>query len=283
MGIQANIVAALTAARGQEVAISTIANKLSITNKQVYDSLVWLQKKDPKHVQKVSIGLNGSWKYVNASKIQEDPKVASKTSVHVPNPVIEKFFDEFVSSMADKLVDSIKMSVANRIEQLVTETVATVKEQLDVKLGSLAQDTSLDLAVKIESEVNSLTGNLISDVMERISLSSKIAASDETPVKSVRIVKPRIAVCNLLPSQEQIIEQKFRNQFNIVFWNDNTGSSTKQLKKIAIGCEKVFWHVNHSSHSAFETLRSAGANYENVTGGMSTMVNALEEYAAQLA
>lgn len=283
MGIQSGIMVALATARGQEVAISTIAAKLSITNKQVYDSLVWLQKKDPKHVQKVSAGLNGVWKYVNVSKVQADMEPESETLKHVPNPVMEKFFDEFVSSMADKLVENIKASVANRIDQLVAETVTTVKEQLNVKLGSLAQDTSLNLAVEIESEVNSLTGNLISDVLERISLSSKIAASDETPVKSVRIVKPRIAVCNLLPSQEQIIEQKFRNQFNIVFWNDNTGSSTKQLKKIAIGCEKVFWHVNHSSHSAFETLRSAGANYENVTGGMSTMVNALEEYAAQLA
>lgn len=265
MGIQQKVMDYVKSNEGKVLSVVTIATALDLTKNQTYNALVWLTRKDS-GVKKLSPGENGTWQYSAEVITPPNPCNEAKPMEKVPEN-IDIFFNDFVQKMSDSLVDRIKVEVAKRLE-VITDDIA------------------IQMAVDIEEKAREMTGNLVNDLFERISKSSEVAVKDEIPAEveqQEKIRKPRIGICNLLPAQEQVLSQKYSAHFNITFWNDATGSSVSQLRKMSIGCEKVFWHAAHSNHSSFNVMRDSGANYETVPGGMSSLVRSIDNFLAQIA
>ena len=94
---------------------------------------------------------------------------------------------------------------------------------------------------------------------------------------------PRVGVTGLLPQQAGLIQQEFCDTFDLTFWNDRNGDGQGSLKAMGIGCEVVFHHIQHASHSTESALRSVGAKIVKVNGGMSSMRDALTKYYVETA
>ena len=75
----------------------------------------------------------------------------------------------------------------------------------------------------------------------------------------------------MLPAQVEVIEREFGDVFNLLYWKEE-GSSA--LKTIARSSEIVFV-TRWCAHSATETLKSVGAKWRFVEGGLSELKNLL--------
>lgn len=143
----------------------------------------------------------------------------------------------------------------------------------------------IEPVVTLDSIVNMLADTLANQVMSKLQHALNAHVQHvvqqppkklEAPAKQSRL--PRIGVCGLLPQQAGQIQTEFCDTYDIIFWNDRNGDGSAQLKSLGISCEMVFLHVQHMRHTTESTLRSAGAKFTRVNGGVSQMSEAITKY-----
>jgi hypothetical protein len=150
-----------------------------------------------------------------------------------------------------------------------------VGERLEIGgIGEMIQNLSDAIAKQIAASVvvslqASLTRELASVVPQQAPKQLTLNLGNLPPEPPV--IKPRIGILGLLPQQVEVIEREFGDVFNINYWKEE-GSSA--LKTIARSSEIVFV-TRWCSHSATETLKSVGAKWRFVEGGLSELKNLL--------
>lgn len=148
-----------------------------------------------------------------------------------------------------------------------------IGERLEIGgIGEMIQNLSDAIAKQIAASVvvslqASLTRELASVVPQQAPKQLNLGnLPPESPV-----TKPRIGILGLLPAQVEAIEREFGDVFHIYYWKEE-GSST--LKTIARSSEIVFV-TRWCAHSTTETLKSVGAKWRFVEGGLSELKSLL--------
>jgi hypothetical protein len=150
-----------------------------------------------------------------------------------------------------------------------------VGERLEIGgIGEMIQNLSDAIAKQIAASVvvslqASLTRELASVVPQQAPKQLTLNLGNLPPEPPV--IKPRIGILGLLPAQVEVIEREFGDVFNLLYWKEE-GSST--LKAIGRTSEIVFV-TRWCSHGATETLKSVGAKWRFVEGGLSELKNLL--------
>ena len=144
--------------------------------------------------------------------------------------------------------------------------------------------TPIDLNMVVESLSIRITDQVMARVMEE--LERRVA---ELPIDYLQLSQrfkqggsstttsrlPIIGVVGLLPNQAGELTSEFHDCLDLRFWNDD---GSPKLKALAHHCELVILHTRHSSHSTDEILKGEKANILRVTGGVTSIKRALEEY-----
>lgn len=212
---------------------------------------------DQGYVTRHSIGVNsyGHPLYVYNAHANVEGKT-KRERLHIVQPAQTKTYDKPISDQSlDSLVGEFVQSFAST---LATAIVGQLKPRLEEELK------------------RALPAALPSP-----------AITQQDPHKPVEVIQkarlPRIGVTGLLPQQAGMIQQEFCDTFDITFWNDRNGDGQGSLKAMGIGCEVVFYHVNHASHTTENALKAVGAKIIHVNGGMSQMRDALTKYYVEQA
>ena len=150
-----------------------------------------------------------------------------------------------------------------------------IGERLEIGgIGELIQNLSDAIAKQIAASVvvslqASLTREMASVVPQQAPKQITLNLGNLPPEPPV--IKPRIGILGLLPAQVEVIEREFGDVFKIYYWKEE-GSST--LKTIARSSEIVFV-TRWCAHSTTETLKSVGAKWRFVEGGLSELKSLL--------
>lgn len=180
--------------------------------------------------------LTGSQIFRNLAKKSVTPTMPKKERLKAEKPVGERLEIGGIGEMIQNLSDAIA-------KQIAASVVVSLQASLTRELASVVpQQAPKQLTLNL--------GNL----------------PPEPPV-----IKPRIGILGLLPAQVEAIEREFGDVFNLHYWKEE-GSST--LKAIGRTSEIVFV-TRWCSHSATETLKSVGATWRFVEGGLSELKNLL--------
>lgn len=148
-----------------------------------------------------------------------------------------------------------------------------IGERLEIGgIGEMIQNLSDAIAKQIAASVvvslqASLTRELASVVPQQAPKQLNLGNLPPEPP----VTKPRIGILGLLPAQVEAIEREFGDVFDIYYWKEE-GSAT--LKAIGRTSEIVFV-TRWCAHSATETLKSVGAKWRFVEGGLSELKNLL--------
>jgi hypothetical protein len=152
-----------------------------------------------------------------------------------------------------------------------------VGERLDNGgIGEMIQNLSDALAKQIAASVvvslqASLTRELASVIPQHVppvkQLTLNLSNLPPMPADS----KPRIGVVGLMSAQEDAIEKEFREVFDLRYWKED---GVAALKAIGRACELVLV-TKWCNHSATETLKSVGAKWRFVDGGLTELKHML--------
>ena len=145
-------------------------------------------------------------------------------------------------------------------------------------IGEMIQNLSDAIAKQIAASVvvslqASLTRELASVIPQHVppvkQLTLNLANLPEPAV-----IKPRVGIVGLLPAQIDVIEKEFGDVFEIRYWKDEGVVALKALGRAS----EVVLVTKWCNHSATETLKSVGAKWRFVDGGLTelkTMLTAL--------
>jgi hypothetical protein len=145
-------------------------------------------------------------------------------------------------------------------------------------IGEMIQNLSDALAKQIAASVvvslqASLTHELASVIPQHVPPVKQLTLNlANLPEPSV--IKPRVGIVGLLPAQTDVIEKEFGDVFEIRYWKDEGFVALKALGRAS----EVVLVTKWCNHSATETLKSVGAKWRFVDGGLTelkTMLTAL--------
>jgi hypothetical protein len=180
------------------------------------------------------------------------------------------------------VVDAAKVGMPKK-ERKAAQTASTPKsvgERLENGgIGEMIQNLSDAIAKQIASSVvvslqASLTRELASVIPQHVPPVKQLTLNLANLPPEPAVIKPRIGIVGLLPAQVDIIEKEFGDVFEIRYWKED---GTAALKAIGRACELVLV-TKWCNHSATETLKSVGAKWRMVDGGLTelkTMLTAL--------
>ena len=151
-------------------------------------------------------------------------------------------------------------------ERLEIGGIGGIGEMIQNLSDAIAKQIAASVVVSLQA---SLTRELASVVPQQAPKQLTLNLGNLPPEPPV--IKPRIGILGLLPAQVEVIEREFGDVFNLLYWKEE-GSST--LKAIGRTSEIVFV-TRWCSHGATETLKSVGAKWRFVEGGLSELKNLL--------
>lgn len=183
--------------------------------------------------------LSGVVVYSYSMGQEKKPKPQKQKNVVLSEPKVETL---------DSLVDSFVNAFADRIAQGIA---AKLKDVLPAKVQEL-----LPQPPKVSSEMQVLTA----------------------PV-GLAIRRRHVAIVGLTPQQIALINDEFKDSFELTFWSsDGAGDGEQRLKSLAIACNKVFVNANMVSHKHANTLTAMGACYQKFGGGLTQLRSMLHQY-----
>jgi hypothetical protein len=151
-------------------------------------------------------------------------------------------------------------------ERLEIGGIGGIGEMIQNLSDAIAKQIAASVVVSLQA---SLTRELASVVPQQAPKQLTLNLGNLPPEPPV--IKPRIGILGLLPAQVEVIEREFGDVFNLLYWKEE-GSSA--LKTIARSSEIVFV-TRWCSHGATETLKSVGAKWRFVEGGLSELKSLL--------
>jgi hypothetical protein len=162
------------------------------------------------------------------------------------------------------------------LEKPANHAALCLVQQLDETIETVAQKLADAFAAAIEIRLASALEGIKTYVGTRADAFDPVPTHDAIPPEQAQPRKPRIGAVGLLHTQEAEIRREFEDTYDIRFWT--TDCALRALKPIAVGCEAVFVHTRHISHSVSEVLKSNGAKIVWCDGGISGMKDAIVSY-----
>jgi len=168
---------------------------------------------------------------VDASMHKKERKAVQKAST--PKPVGERLESGGIGEMIQNLSDAIA-------KQIAASVVVSLQHSLTRELAAVVPQAA--------APAKQLTLNLAN-----------------LPVPAV--TKPCLGVIGLLPAQVDVIEKEFADVFDLRYWKDD---GVAALKALGRACEVVLV-TKWCNHSATEVLKSVGAKWRFVDGGLTEL------------
>lgn len=175
---------------------------------------------------------------VGTSMLKKERKAVQKAST--PKPVGERLENGGISEMIQNLSDALA-------KQIAASVVVSLQASLTRELASVIPQHV--------PPVKQLTLNLAN-------------------LPEPAVIKPCLGIVGLLPAQVDVIEKEFGDVFELRYWKDEGVAALKALGRAS----EVVLVTKWCNHSATETLKSVGAKWRFVDGGLSelkTMLTAL--------
>lgn len=258
---------------GNEVDIPTLRRQTGCTAQQIYSAMFYLDKTSKIHM--VKDGWNSTARKVD--QLEERKKKVTLVTMApekqtAPVDTTQKSFSDEASELFFKHFGSMAASIFD-------EKIAPIFER---KLCELSEK----LAEKFAADIEHRTSVIIADALCKTQLMVDNVGLQE-PTKeaippTVEVTKPvknrlrKVCVLGLKPNQQGSIAAEYGQTFDLVFWNDSTGSSFTQLQQLKNSCEAFFIHTNHVGHNAQENLK--GCKIIFCGGGTTHMKQKLREY-----
>ena len=142
--------------------------------------------------------------------------------------------------------------IQSAIDTLVGSIVAAIKPQLHAAIAEAIQATAAP---------------------QRIEYKQPETPMLPAPQPATRL--PRVVITGLLPYQAGQIATEFGSSLEVSCWD---GGSHSQLAAMAKQADAVFNHTKHGGHATESTLKTIGANLIRVSGGMTSMRQALRTF-----
>lgn len=166
-------------------------------------------------------------------------------------------------------------------EEIISKVIITphpiqkIENPLDIMIDNLAYQIADAIITKVRSKLYRDIPELkpTIDLPSNEEVLARLKKPEETKVKKLRVL-----VLNLLPQQAGLIQSELYDCLDIDFWNDRTGDGIEKLKALAKWSDMVFIHTKHASHNHQEVVKSVGAPFTLVPGGISQMQEALTKF-----
>lgn len=195
-------------------------------------------------------------------------------------------FDRRRNITSVKQIPWLDAELDNLAARLKDERSTTVETPVgDVEVDSLIEKLSSKLAPMIATLVSEVLSPVrVQEAMNQ-AVSKYIHSLDskypEVPPTVTKVVKPRVVLVNLLPTQFNDVKHEFHELFDLVHWIDGEDGYTK-LRSHANTAHKIYGMTDFMKHSVDKFLSTnAKDRYVRFTGSVSTLKSLLEaEYCA---
>lgn len=169
--------------------------------------------------------------------------------------------------------NGVKTPEVMATKEVQVEPVA--HNHLDMLINNLAYQIADSIITKVRSKLY----RDIPELKPTLELPShaEVLARLNKP-KEEKQEKLKVLVLNLLPQQAGLIQSELHDCLNIEFWNDKTGDGIEKLKSLSKWSDMVFIHTKHAAHNHQEVVKSVGADFILVPGGISQMQEALTKF-----
>lgn len=214
----------------------------------------------------------------NQGRLDRTPSTSANNRVTYTYTVVE-------NSEFDRKRIPVKQT-SSRAKVKVTarkKGVVQPRESKPISLDSLLNQIAQEFAKQIvQRVVNHVSVELTSMVPEAVPLLEGPSISDVMSrfTKTVEPAAPRlkkVLVTGLLPQQEGVLQAEFGDCFDLSFWNDRNGDGISQLKSKCAHVDHVLHHFGHSSHAVEDQIKKTGVPFQRISGGLTSMKNALLE------
>ncbi len=151
-------------------------------------------------------------------------------------------------------------------ERLEIGGIGGIGEMIQNLSDAIAKQIAASVVVSLQA---SLTRELASVVPQQAPKQLTLNLGNLPPEPPV--IKPRIGILGLLPAQVEVIEREFGDVFNLLYWKEEGSSALKAIGRTS----EIVFVTRWCAHSATETLKSVGAKWRFVEGGLSELKNLL--------
>lgn len=173
----------------------------------------------------------------------------------VPGAIVSSL-SEAIDELSDRLSDVVDGMAEHFSERLSTALSELVVQAISEKLtAKLHNKTVSRLEDAIDSMLPKEVASIEEDAAERMKLSS-------------------VVIVGLLPEQENMIKDEFKDCFRLRFWKDG---NPKSLREISGNADHILTFVDKIGHKHEDAIVAAGRKPDRVTGGMSSLRKRLTE------
>lgn len=151
-------------------------------------------------------------------------------------------------------------------ERLEIGGIGGIGEMIQNLSDAIAKQIAASVVVSLQA---SLTRELASVVPQQAPKQLTLNLGNLPPEPPV--IKPRIGILGLLPAQVEVIEREFGDVFNLLYWKEEGSSALKAIGRTS----EIVFVTRWCAHSTTETLKSVGAKWRFVEGGLSELKNLL--------
>lgn len=173
----------------------------------------------------------------------------------VPGAIVSSL-SEAIDELSDRLSDVVDGMAEHFSERLSTALSDLVVQAISEKLtAKLHNKTVARLEDAIDSMLPKEVASIEEDAAERMKLSS-------------------VVIVGLLPEQENMIKDEFKDCFRLRFWKDG---NPKSLREISGNADHILTFVDKIGHKHEDAILASGRKPDRVTGGMSSLRKRLTE------
>ena len=187
----------------------------------------------------------------------QPPAAAHPVAVAAPSGLsLTDALSGAIDELSDKLsvvVDQLADRFSENISTVLSEhIIRAISERLNQKLH---QKTVAGLENVIDKMLPQEMASIESETTERAKLSS-------------------VVIVGLLPEQENMIKNEFKDCFRLKFWKDG---NPKSLREISGNADHILTFVDKIGHKHEDAILASGKRPDRVTGGMSSLRKRLTE------
>lgn len=184
---------------------------------------------------------------------EAETKVALETVKAKSGTSIESLIDEIAKKIANNITASIGKHLVSQLRAVLPES----------------QDQQFDLVQYLKNAI------VPAEMAQAVTTGQVVPPS----VEKKRTRLPKIVVCGLLPQQAGMINSEFGGVYDLSFWKEE---GIDKLKSLCRNSDHVITFSGKLPHHVENTVKSVGAQFSRVMGGMTELrrvLNGLNEVA----
>lgn len=217
--------------------------------------------------------------------IQEDDKdvvqvhfeaPASKPAAPVPGrlgtmPVQARAVPAPASPASSAIVASLSGAI-DELSDRLADVVDGMAEHFSERLSSALSDLVVQaISAKLNAKLHSKTVARLEDVIDNM-LPNEVASIEDEAANRMKLAN--VVIVGLLPDQENMIKDEFKDCFRLRFWKDG---NPKSLREISGSADHILTFVDKIGHKHEDAILASGRKPDRVTGGMSSLRKRLTE------